>query len=128
MRWTSNDDLAAFDEVDSRRARFDAHVAAAAQNGFRLAVNYFDAHRAAYGNGFAVDEANGVCSGLIRPRCGKMNRAEAKNYNGKRENPRDSNRMEEKPLGLTRGHIGGKSHIYYTCAGSRPHVKNDANA
>jgi len=31
-------------EIDARGARFDAHVTAAAQEGFRLAVDDFDAH------------------------------------------------------------------------------------
>ena len=70
MRGAANADLAALDEVDTRGAGFDADITAAAQDGFRLALDNFEAHRSGDGDGFAVDNADrvgsrfvGACSG-----------------------------------------------------------------
>ena len=60
MRGAANADLAAFDEIDARGAGFDAHITAAAQGGFLLAVDNFEAHRPGDGDSFAVNDADGV--------------------------------------------------------------------
>lgn len=60
MRGAAYGDLAAFDKVDAGGAGFDVHIAAAAENGFYLAVDGFDAHRAGDGDGLAVYNSYGV--------------------------------------------------------------------
>jgi hypothetical protein len=59
-------------------------------------VNHFHAHWAAYGNGFSLDETDGVRRGFIGARRGEGNCAETKNCHGESKRPRDSNRMEER--------------------------------
>ena len=71
MRRTANADLAAFHKIDACGAGFDAHVSAASQDGFRLAVDDLDAHRSVDGDGFAVDDAHGVRRRFIGTRGGR---------------------------------------------------------
>ncbi len=60
MRRTANADLPAFNEIDARAAGIDAHVTAAAQDGFRLAADDFDTHGSGDANRFAVDDPHEV--------------------------------------------------------------------
>ncbi len=78
MRRTANVDLAAFHEVDARGAGLDAHVTAAAQNGFRLAVDDLDTHWSSDADGFAVDDPHGVGSRFVGARSGCRDRRSPK--------------------------------------------------
>jgi RecG-like helicase len=60
MRGTANADLAAFHKVDARSAGFHAHVAAASQDGFHLALDDLDAHGSGDTNGFAFNDAHRI--------------------------------------------------------------------
>ncbi len=95
MRWTADADLPAFHKVDARCARFDAHVTAAAQNGFHLSIESFGAHGSGDGDGFAVDGSYGVGGGLVWARRGEVSRAETESCPDESKNPRASNQMEE---------------------------------
>ncbi len=75
-------DPATFDEVDPRGTRLYANVAAAAENRFHLAVDGFDAHGAADGDGFAVNDADGVCAGVVGAGRGGGEERGAKHGNG----------------------------------------------
>ena len=57
--------MASLDEFDPGGAGFDAHVAAAAENGSYLAVDGFDAHGASNGDRVAFDDADRVCAGFF---------------------------------------------------------------
>jgi hypothetical protein len=70
MRGTANTDLAAFHKIDSGSAGVDAHVAAAAEEGFRLAVDDFDTHGSGDADGFTVDDADRVRWGFVGARRG----------------------------------------------------------
>ena len=70
MRRAANADLAALDKIDARVAGLHPHVAAVVQDGFHLPVHDFHAHRSGDGDGFAVDDADGVGNRLVRPRAG----------------------------------------------------------
>ena len=78
MRWTANAHLAALHKIYARRAGLDAHVTAVVQDGFHLAMDHFDAPRSGDGDGFAVDDADGVGSWLIGAcrRCGDQRSAQ----------------------------------------------------
>src|ERR1700682_1861554 len=58
-------DPAPFDEVDPSGTRLHADVAATAENRFHLTADGFDAHGTADGDGFAVNDADGVRAGVI---------------------------------------------------------------
>jgi hypothetical protein len=117
MSGAANGDLAAFDEVDASGAGFDAHVAAAAQDGLRLAVHNFEAHGSGDGDGLAVDDANGVRSRFIGAGSGR----------GKQRGEEDgrASRVERGAVrasvgigkgrhSVTPGHGDRKSRLYYT--------------
>src|SRR6266851_9190343 len=70
MRRTANVDLAAFHKIDARGAGLDPHVAPAAQDGFRLAVDDLDTHWSSDADGFAVEDPHGVGSRFIGPLSG----------------------------------------------------------
>src|ERR1700674_269197 len=78
MRRTANADLPAFNKIDARGAGLDAHVTAAAQDGFRLAVDDFDTHGSGDADGFAVDDPHGVGGRFVRARsrCGDQRSAQ----------------------------------------------------
>src|SRR6267143_1801355 len=68
MRRTANADLPAFNKIDARGAGFDAHVTAAAQDGFRLAVDDFDTHGSGDADSFAIDDPHRVGRWFVRAR------------------------------------------------------------
>jgi hypothetical protein len=57
--------LAAFDEVDASLTGIHVDVTAATQDGPGAALDDFDAQRTLYGNGFALDCADGVVGRLV---------------------------------------------------------------
>src|SRR2546427_1975395 len=70
MRGPANADLAAFHKIDASSAGLDAHVTAAAQDGFHLALDDLDAHRSGDADGFAFDDAHGIGKWLVGARSG----------------------------------------------------------
>ena len=60
VRGTANADLAAFHKVDTCRAGFNAHVAAAVQNGPHLSLQDLGAHWSSDADGLAFNDANGI--------------------------------------------------------------------
>ena len=68
MRWAANADLAAFHELDARGAGFDPQIAAAAQNGFRLALYDLNVHGSSDRDGIALDNAHGIGGRFIGAR------------------------------------------------------------
>ena len=71
MRGTADADVSAFDEVDLRLAGLYENVAAAAQNGFHLAMDDIDVHVTLHGDGFSFDGADDVEGRLVGPRGGR---------------------------------------------------------
>jgi hypothetical protein len=82
MRGATDADLAAFHEINTRGAGLHANVAAAAQDGFYLAVGGFDGHGTGDVDGFSFDDADGVGNVFIRAgaRCGGCDQGGAKDY------------------------------------------------
>lgn len=79
MRRTTNGNLAAFYEVNSRTARFNTNFTAASQDGFHLTVD--DAQGAGKRDRLAVNDANRVSERLIRARNGASKQRKAKYHN-----------------------------------------------
>ncbi len=77
MRRTANADLAAVHKVDARGAGLDAHVTAAAQDGFYLPVDDFHTHGPGDADGFAVDDPHGVGWRFIGARGGRGDQCSA---------------------------------------------------
>src|SRR6266446_2495253 len=71
MRGTANADLAAFHKVDARSAGFDAHVAAASQDGFHLALDDLDGHGSSDTDELAFDDAHEIGKWFIGGRSGR---------------------------------------------------------
>ena len=86
MRRTANADLATFHKIDACSAGFDVHVAAAAQDGLRLAVDDLDTHGSVNGDGFAVDDAHGVGKRFIGTRGGSVEQRSAEDGDASRRN------------------------------------------
>jgi len=124
MGGAANADLAAFDEIDARGAGFDAHITAAAQDGFCLAVDNIEAHRSSDGDGFAVDDADGVGRWFVGASggCGKQG-GEENGHAGRVERGAaqacvgigKSHHSADLP-----GHGDGKSRLYYTSSDLQP--------
>ena len=125
MRRTANADLAAFDKIDARGAGFDAHVAAAAQDGFRLAVDDLDTHGSVDGDGFAVDHAHRVGKRFIGTRggCGEQRRGWPCKPQALRPGAGIRMSWRRPSLGDTPRHGGRKSRLYYTSAALQPRAR-----
>jgi len=98
MRRTANADLAAFHKIDACGAGFDAHVATAAQHGFRLAVDDLDTHGSVDGDGFAVDdptESDGGSSGRAAAAASSAAQRMATQAAGTAARRRHSNELEK---------------------------------
>jgi len=78
VRGTANADLAAFHKVDARRAGFNAHVAAAVQDGPHLSLQDLGAHWSSHADGLAFNDAHSIGKCLIgaRSTCGDQRRTE----------------------------------------------------
>jgi hypothetical protein len=86
-----------FDEVNLRRAGFDADVTAVAQHWLRFTLSHFDAHRTRDADGFALDDADDFRGRFIRAgRRSKARREEKKCSRRENRSPRDSHCMQER--------------------------------
>ena len=90
MRRTANADLPAFHKIDARGAGFDANIAAAAEDGFRLTLDDSDTHGTADADGLALDNADRIGRRLIGASSGGDERSAEKGQTrqGKRGAPR----------------------------------------
>jgi hypothetical protein len=132
MRGAANADLAAFDEVDASGAGFNAHVTAAAQDGLRLAVDNFEAHRSGDGNGFAVDDADGIGRWFIGAGSGRGD--EYGEEHGHADRVERGAARACVGIGIGRhsvnlpGHGDRKSRLYYTSGDLQPPRRDDDHA
>src|SRR6266850_3243162 len=130
MSGAAGGDPAAFDEVDPRGARLHANVATAAENRFHLALDGFDAHGAADGYGFAVNDADGVCAGVVGTRGGggggggeERGGKHCDGSEGQRSAAQEANRVVESRHQRYSRDCGRKSRLYYTSAVPQTHER-----
>jgi hypothetical protein len=67
MRWTANDDLATFNQIDAGLTRVDMDITAASQDRSGAALHDFNVQRTLHGDGVALDGADRIVRRLIGP-------------------------------------------------------------
>src|SRR4029077_12372493 len=95
VRRSTNDDSAAFHEINARLSRLYTNVAAAAKSRTRLAVDNFHVHGTGNNNGFTFDDANHVVRWVVGWWGGEEERVSGEQHCSNRQREEDRPPYEE---------------------------------